>query len=360
MKSLIKTLPLCIATTILVQGCAQAPIDSVAYTPPMAPALDGAYAVNEKLKQTEILAAGKVDGPEDIDVDQYGRIYGANVDGRIVRIQKDHAGNESIKTFAETGGRPLGIHFDAEGNLIVCDAIKGLLSISPKGEVITLLTEVDDLPFAFTDDVDIAKDGTIYFTDASSKYGIKQYKFDLMEAKPYGRLISYQPKTGETKVLLDNLYFANGAALSENEDFILVVETARYRVKRYWLKGDKAGTSDIFIDNLPGFPDGISSNKKGTFWLAVPSTRKADMDFLHQYPSLKNTIARLPESMLPKPIKYGFVLGLNEQGEVIHNLQEPDGDVVHTITSVEEKDGYIYLGSLTNDRIGRLPLSELE
>jgi sugar lactone lactonase YvrE len=36
------------------------------------------------------------------------------------------------------------------------------------GAIEVLATEADGVPFGFTNDVDIAPDGTIYFTDASS------------------------------------------------------------------------------------------------------------------------------------------------------------------------------------------------
>jgi len=77
--------------------------------------------------------------------------------------------------------------------------------------------------------------------------------------------MSYNPAAGRVKVLLKDLYFANGVALSENKKFIIINETHRYRIRQYWLKGKKTGTNDIFIDNLPGFPTGASANRKGTF-----------------------------------------------------------------------------------------------
>ena len=170
-------------------------------------------------------------------------------------------------------GRPLGMKFDENENLIVCDADKGLLSINPQGVVTVLATSANGIPFKFTDALDIASDGIIYFTDASAKYGASEHLYDLLESKPHGRFLSYDPSTGQVKQLLKDLYFANGVALSQQEDFVLVNETYRYRIVRYWLKGPKAGTHDTFIDNLPGFPDNISSNGKGTFWLALFTVR---------------------------------------------------------------------------------------
>lgn len=341
----------------LTQLSAAPAVDSVAYHPAKAQEMSGVLAPNTRLQDAQLLGLGQVVGAEDVDVDAAGRIYGATADGKIVRIEmKD--GKERIEEFADTGGRPLGLHFDAQGNLIVCDAFKGLLSINPEGEITTLLTEVEGQPLVFTDDVDIASDGSIYFTDASTKFNQHHYMLDLIEARAHGRLIVYKPDTGEAQVLLDGLYFANGVALSQNEDFVLVNETYRYRIRRYWLTGEQAGTDDIFMDKLPGFPDGISSNGQGEFWLALYTVRNALMDAIHPYPSIKNLIAKLPKALWPKPEPYGFVIKLNEAGAMVDSLQDPEGQHLYAVTSVQEHQGNLYLGSLDSDRIGVLALPE--
>jgi sugar lactone lactonase YvrE len=157
---------------------------------------------------------------------------------------------------------------------------------------------------------------------------------------------------------MDGLYFANGVALSSDESFVLVSETYRYRIQRYWLRGPRAGRSDIFIDNLPGFPDGVSSNRQGTFWVAMATPRKSLVDAMHPYPFLKNALAKLPRSLWPKPVRYGLVLGLGEDGQVAFSLHDPGGERVHMVTSVEQRGDHLYLGSLTNDRIARVPVPE--
>lgn len=328
------------------------PIDPSAYTPPKAKKLAGLPAPNNLLQKTELLALGKISGAEEVAVDSQGRVYGGTQDGKIIRLLPDG----ELETFAKTKGRPLGIQFDENGNLIVCDSYKGLLSIDPHGNIKTLATSADGVPFKFTDALDISSDGTIYFTDASSKYGQNEYLYDLLESKPHGRFLCYDPDTGQTKVLLKNLYFANGVALSKQEDFVLINETYRYRIVRYWLRGPKAGTHEIFIDNLPGFPDNISRNHKGTFWLALFTVRNEGIDKLHPYPFLKAQISKLPKALWPKPKPYGLVLALDEKGKIIQSLHEPTGKHLKEITSAREYGGYLYLGSLHNDRIGKYRL----
>ncbi len=222
MKKIIKLLAILIVLVIVYLLIWPVPIDPVAWTPPEAPVLEGQYAANDYLKDVERIGVGSGIGPEDVAIDDKGRIYGGYEDGRIIRFQND---GSSPEVFADTQGRPLGLHFDAIGNLIVADSQKGLLSISQEGVITVLTTQADGLPFGFTDDVDIAADGVIYFSDASHKFGQRNYKADLLEHRPNGRLLSFDPKTKVTKVILDSLYFANGVAISPDQSFVLVNET---------------------------------------------------------------------------------------------------------------------------------------
>ncbi|MGG2397383.1 SMP-30/gluconolactonase/LRE family protein [Pseudomonas sp. SH1-B] len=352
LKKLLALLVVLLAAAAGYLALTSSPIDPLPWEAPKAPPMTGVLEPNDTLMKAELLARGQVHGPEDTAVDSEGRVYAGLHDGRIVRVLAD----DSVETFVDTGGRPLGMDFDASGNLIVADAYKGLLRIDPQGKIEVLTTEADGLPFAFTDDLDIASDGTIYFSDASSRFQQPDYLLDLLEARPHGRLLSYEPSSGETRVLLDGLYFANGVALSANEDFVLVNETYRYRITRYWLKGDKAGQHDVFIDNLPGLPDNLQGDRKGTFWVALPTPRKADADFLHRHPWLKAQLAKLPRALWPKAIPYGFAIALNEQGEIVRSLHDTSGTHLRMITSVKPVGDYLYFGSLDNDRIGRLEL----
>ncbi len=351
MKKLLGLLAALIAATALYLLVTPSPVDPLAWDAPQAPLLTGALEPNDTLMKAELLGRGQVHGPEDTAVDSQGRVYAGLHDGRIVRIT-----GEQVDTFVDTGGRPLGMDFDASGNLIVADAYKGLLSIDEQGQITVLSTEAEGVPFKFTDDLDIARDGTIYFSDASSRFEQPDYLLDLLEARPHGRLLSYNPATQETRVLLKDLYFANGVALSADEDFVLVNETYRYRITRYWLSGEKAGTHDIFIDNLPGLPDNLQGDGRGTFWVALPSPRKADADMLHRSPWAKAQLAKLPRAFWPKAVPYGFAIALNEEGEIIQSLHDTSGSHLRMITSVKPVGDYLYFGSLDNDRIGKLKI----
>lgn len=330
------------------------PIDAVAFTPSPSMPLQNRLAPNDALQKAHRLADGKVLGPEDVDMDSAGRIYSGTQDGKIIRL--DANGEPTV--FAETGGRPLGLHFDGNGNLIVADAWKGLLSIDPQGVVSTLTTEADGKPFQFTNALDIARDGKIYFTD-SSRFHQPDWMLDAFEARPWGRLLCYDPATKATQVVLAGLNFPNGVALSRNEDFIIVNETFRYRTLRLWLKGQRTGTDGVFVDNLPGFPDGVSAslsaNGDGVFWMAIPTVRNPLLDAIHPYPWIKNLVARLPKSLSPKPQPYGLIIAINEEGEILQSLHDTDGSVVSQVTSVKQRGAKLLLGNLEQRYLAEIP-----
>ena len=333
------------------------PVEPVAWKAPLNPGLKGPFAVNNRLAGLETLSIGNHNGPEDIALDAQGRIYASTREGHIVRLQAD---GSSPRIWAKTGGRPLGIHFDQKGNLIVADAYRGLLSIAQDGAVTELATLADGIAIQFADDVDVAADGKIYFSDASTKFGARQCGgvleaslLDIMEHGGHGRLLVYDPRTRKVKTLLDKLNFANGVAVCHHQRAVLVNETGGYRVVRYWLKGPKKGQSEILIDALPAFPDNISAGLSDRYWIAFVSPRNPILDRLCTTPLLRKMLQRMPAFMRPKAVRYGHVIAINDKGEVVEDLQDPNG-AYPLNTSLTETEDYLYMGSLAAQVIARL------
>jgi len=333
------------------------PIDPVAWIAPPNPGYTGPYEVNERLKGIETFPIAANHGPEDIALDVKGRIYAATHEGNIVRLNPDGSNPEN---WVNTEGRPLGIDFDRQGNLIVADAFRGLLSITPNGEISELAIVADGIPIRYADDVDVAADGKIYFSDASTKFGANEsggtYEgslLDLMEHGGHGRLIVYDPGTGEAKTLLDGLNFANGVAVSHDQSYVLVNETGGYRVIRFWITGQKKGQFETLIDSLPSFPDNISTGPNGRYWVALVSPRNALLDKISNKPFMRKIVQRLPAFLRPKAIAYGHVIAIDDNGKVLVDLQDPDGSYPIN-TSVTEAESHLYIGSLVTTVLGRI------
>jgi sugar lactone lactonase YvrE len=332
-------------------------IDPVPWNAPENKGYVGAFKKNQRLKGIEKLPLNGLHGPEDIALDSKGRIYAPTHEGIIVRLKAD--GTDPQK-WADTGGRPLGIDFDNEGNLIVADAMKGLLSISPDADITVLADIADGIPILYADDVDVAKDGRIYFSDASTKFGAKAYGdtmkaslSDIMEHGGHGRLLRYDPLTQKAVTLLDGINFANGVAVSHDQTYVLINETGSYRVLRYWISGPKQGQSEPLIENLPGFPDNLSTGMENRFWIALMAPRNKLVDFLSDKPFWRKVIQRLPAFVRPKATIYAHIVTIDGNGKVLESLQDPDTDYPQ-ITGVIETDAYIYLGSLIAPDIGRI------
>ncbi|HEY3821655.1 MAG TPA: SMP-30/gluconolactonase/LRE family protein [Polyangiaceae bacterium] len=323
------------------------------WTPPSPPALEGPYARNTRLSQATLWATPKA-GPEDVVIDARGRVVTGLVTGEILAFPGTGGGEPTV--LASTGGRPLGIERELDGSgLIVCDARKGLLRLDASGRLETLVDSYEGEPLRFTNNAAIAADGTIYFSDTSTKYSFETYRRDLLEHQPRGRLFAFDRRTRETRLVLGGLYFANGVALSRDESFVVVAQTGGYDLKRVWLKGPRSGEVDVLIENLPGFPDNVSSNGKGIFWVAFPAPRNRLLDMLLPRPTLRSVVAALPEALQPKPPRYGLVLGIDETGNVVHNLQDPSGHVAH-LTGAREHDGRLFLGSLDESALAVIEL----
>ena len=357
--SLKKRVGLCVAVILLAALAyllfAPVPINPGAWTPPVAPGLTGQYQQNTLLSAVQRLPLGDGHKPEDVALDADGKIYAGFEDGRIMVLEPD---GTQPRVFANTHGRPLGLVFDRAGNLIVADALKGLLSVNKSGEVKVLAVEADGARFGCLNDLDVGADGTIYFSEASNKFPMSQFANDLLEHRPNGRLLALDPQSQQPRTLLRGIYFANGVAVSPDQSFVLVAETGKYRVRRVWLKQPRLGQDDIFIDNLPGFPDGISSNGRDRFWLALATPRMPLVDRILPHPFLRKVVARLPKFLEPAPQRYSFVLGLDQSGRVIENLQNNSPDCYAEIANVVEHNGALYLGSIGEDTLGRFALRQ--
>jgi sugar lactone lactonase YvrE len=332
------------------------PIEPVAWHPSPAPSASD-YPYNEHLKGIERLAENVGRGPEGVLLDAEGRVYAGFDDGRVMRFNADGSGGELL---ANTGGRPLGLAFGPDGQLLIADAVKHLLQLQPDGSLKTLSAGADGVPFKFVDDVDAYPgEPYLYFSDASSRFGVHEVMPDILEHGGHGRILRYDLNSGATTVLMRDLNFANGVAVGPNADYLLVNETGAYRIWRHWLKGDKAGTSEVLIDNLPGFPDNLSFNGRDRIWLALYSPRVPDLDRMAPYPFLRKVVSRLPAFVQPAPKMHSWVLGLDLDGKVVANLQYAGEKPYAPITSAEEHGEYLYFGSLSDTAIGRIKLSEL-
>ncbi|XP_020515114.1 adipocyte plasma membrane-associated protein [Labrus bergylta] len=333
------------------------------------PALEGPLAVNTRLQKGRRLFTGKLHGPESFTADEEGHVYTGTVDGKLWRIGPDDSltlitqmGQDlpecgSSTDFEPVCGRPHGVRLDRRGQLIVADSYFGLHSVDPETKEKTLLLAnsqgADGVPFAFLNGLEVSSQtGVIYFTDSSSRWGRRHVKLEVIELNRLGRLLSFDPQTQSVKVLLDSLYMPNGIALSPDDNFLLLAETSIGRVLRFWLKGPKAGTKEILLDNMIGYPDNIRLSDHGTFLVGITTPRFRKLvppflDLIAPYPAVKRFLAKvIPLSwydvLLPR---YALVLELDLDGQIVGTLHDPEGRLTWAISDVFQHRGRTYLGS---------------
>lgn len=327
----------------------------VAWSAPDNPGYTGVFEANERLSQLSFVDLDGRTGPEDAAVGPDGLIYMTSHGGEILRVGADGV----VEPFARTGGRPLGLQFGADGTLFVADAYLGLLSVDGAGGVTLLADETEDgSPILYANNVDIAPDGAVYFTDASTRFGAKENGgtlaasvLDLVEHSDNGRVLRYDPVSAKVSVFASGLTFPNGVAVDAPGAAVFVAETGAYRVWRFPLDG---GPGEVVLSELPGFPDNLNAGPGGTFWLGLVSPRNAIMDRLSGVQFLRRVIMRLPEAMKPAPTRYGFILRFDAQGTVVETLQDPNGAFALTTGALTMPDGRIVVMSLTEPRLGVL------
>jgi len=348
------------------------PIRAVAWQAPRSGGYVGPHARNTRLASLRAVSISPEIGPEHIAFGPDGKLYTGTLSGSILRMNADGSG---IETVVNTGGRPLGMEFDAAGRLIVADAFRGLLAVGTDRSVTVLADHVGAQPISFADAVVVARDGRIYFTDATQRLAARVWGtfdaalLDIMEHSCSGRVLEYQPDTRALRVVIGGLCFANGVALSADESQMYVSETGAYRIWKVDVAADgldaRALASDtarrqarVFADNLPGFPDNLTRSATGRIWTGFTKPRSAVIDALADLPLLRAMSLRLPKALWPVPPVYGHVVAFDETGRVIADLQDPSGRIPET-SGVTEYDGKLYIQSLHAGALGVLPVAAI-
>jgi sugar lactone lactonase YvrE len=173
----------------------------------------------------------------------------------------------------------------------------------------------------------------------------------VLEHRPNGRLLAFHPATGRTEVVADRLYFPNGVALTPDESALMLAETTMHRLLRVPLSGGEP----VELADLPAYPDNISAVGDGTYWVALPSPRVAIVERLLPHPGIRRVAALLPERLQPQPLHYGLTALVDGDGRPLRTLHGPAGGY-SMITGVRQHGDSLWLGSLTEAAVARVPL----
>ena len=186
----------------------------------------------------------RIHHPEGVAVGPDGAVWCGNAEGDILRIEPDGSRVEKI---ASTGGFSLGLAFDGDGHLFVCDqrsaavcasiSRRGRSPVSPAGNT------HPELPRGRR------PRNLLYVSDSfgAGKEGPGVWRYDLTTGSGY--LWWAEP-----------MNFANGMAMAHDDSALFVIETFDRKVSRIAVgpDGSPAGRAD-YATHLPGLPDGLRS-----------------------------------------------------------------------------------------------------
>lgn len=320
------------------------------------------YALNDKLRDVELIGLGEIDGCEDPLLDRDDNIYFGNRQGDIIRyFGPDH---KRWEVYAHIGGAPLGMAFDRDGHLTTCVAGMGLYQVrKDTREVVKLADEtnrslfsiIDDSRIRYADDLDIAPDGRIFFSEGTIRFDPDEWMVDALEGRGNGRILCYDPRDKSTKTVVSNLRFPNGVCVAHDGKSVLFATTWGCSVERYWLEGPKAGTVQTVISDLPGYADNINRSSDGSYWLAIVGMRTPTFDLALRKPGFRKRMVQrvAQDEWLFPQMNVGNVVKFNERGEITDCLWDKAGVNHPMLTSCNEHKGHLYLGGIYNNRVGK-------
>ncbi len=364
MKRIVLRLAFALAATVAWLALSPSLVQPVAWVSVPSSGYTGAHAQNTRLAATTLISLGADAAPEHIVPGPDGLLYASVAGGRILRMQPD---GSAPQLFATTGGRVLGIDFDAAGNLIAADVFRGLISITPQGSVSVLADHVDGTLIGFADAVIVARNGKIYFSDASTRFTTATLGpafdteaaaiLDIVEHSATGRILEYDPSTRRVRVVARGLCFANGVATTGDQQSLLIAETGASRIWKIAVSARNLDVSTpsplarVLLDRLPGMPDNLMRGLDGRIWVGLPEPRSTFLDTFANWPTIRKIALRLPQALRPKGTPYGHAMAFTEDGRVVDDLQDPSG-AFPKVTGITEPPDRLYLQTLNHRGLG--------
>jgi len=199
-------------------------------------------------------------------------------DGRYVlwsdipndRILKWEEETGAVSVFRKTSNNANGNTRDRQGRLVTCEHRgRRVTRTEYDGSITVLMNHYEGRRLNSPNDVVVKSDGSIWFTDPV--FGILGY-YEGEKADPELPPSVYRidGRTGEARVVADDVDGPNGLAFSPDESTLYVV-ASRAQPTRKILAYDVVGGTQlsnprVFIDAGPGTPDGFRVDIHGNLW----------------------------------------------------------------------------------------------
>jgi adipocyte plasma membrane-associated protein len=339
------------------------PINAVYWDEPEPPALTGVLAPRPALNDAQLTRLGTAGAASGFIVSDDSTIYYGTATGEVRRRS---ASGEDV-SLADLGDVPVTGIDRIDDTTLGVTTPNGLFDLNlVTGEANRVSAGVPGYPFGFANDLAVAPDGQIYFTDASTLIQrdrhAERHHINMLENRPHGALYVWDPRTHRTRLAADRLYYPNGIAVASDQQSIYIAETFRFRVLRHWIDGPQAGTTDVFANNLPGFPEGLDTDGDGHVFIAMSARRSESLRTIRKNPWLAQIIARLPRWLRPPTSRpTPFIAVLNEtSGDVIATLDDTGRHIcqISNLTITDNQD--LWFGSTDCDYVSQLPQAAVQ
>ena len=310
--------------------------------------LAGAHALCAEICETTVEAVLPLEA---------GRFLVGQDDGVILLLDANESAATPLARLS--GGRVKSMAWMLDGRIAATTG-DALHAVNLETGVSSVISRgVPGRPFGFINSVAAAPDGRLYFTDSTFRWdgvpGETNSLDDMLENRPHGRLYSWDPSDGRTRLVADRLYFPNGVAVSSDGQSVFVAETWRYTIRRHWIAGPRQGRTEILTDNLPGLPDGLWSDGAGRLYIAMGTPRLPSMAWMHRHPWLVEMITKLPRPLWNSPdhaAHQGFIMLIDEMGGWLGRYDAPDSRWGILSNIAVSADGSIVFGALNRAGFG--------
>ncbi|WP_298259406.1 SMP-30/gluconolactonase/LRE family protein [Bradyrhizobium sp.] len=240
------------------------------------PPLDGALSPNDRLDACAPIG-DPLPGLDDVIVAKDGSVY-VSAGKKVLKLSGNGLGERSLVAEFEGDAGALAIHPD--GRLLVCVAGRGLAALDPARPSPRWLESADGRGFAGLTAVTAAPDGRIFVVEGSTGRAPGQWRHDLMEKRSNGRLVVCGPDLGNARVLLNDLPYPYGVAVSADGKRLWLAESWAHRLSRFALTANGIGPREVVAPNLPGYPARLHLDAHGGLFLGVFARRTHLIDFV--------------------------------------------------------------------------------
>jgi hypothetical protein len=205
------------------------------------------------------------------------------------------------------------------------------------------------------DNLAVTEDGRrIYFSEpfAYRNASVGDALDEAIALARNGRLWRHDLESGTTRLIAEGFHFINAVLCDPHpgqprEESVLVSQTSLFRLTRFYLRGPKAGTSEVVLGGLPGTPDGMDRDSAGRIWLAIFVERSKLLTWVHANAWIKPLIMRLPSKLLLSQVQRTGVIVVSPDGSKPLYAAFYKGSALSSISSAVPAPSGIYLANVS-------------